>query len=158
MDKEIGKYETIEMDNEEYEMVPMEPMMNLNEYAPVQQTMSMNEYGYEDNDDMVPLEGGFFPTSNMMYLDYMIPTENEEYYTDIEERYDQECDCYRKKKKNKHHDHDYHNYNDVVRIVRKIERYNPGIYRMMRFYGVPYPVANRLLRRIVRLTLMYYDD
>ena len=155
MDKELGKYETIEMDNEEYEMIPMEPMMSLNDYVPAQQTMAMNEDMYED--DMMPFEGGFFPTGNMMYLDYVMPTMNEEYYPDNEERYDLEEEYYRKKKKSKHHYHD-HDYNDVNKIVRKIERYNPGIYRMMRFYGVPYPVANRLIRRIVRLTLMYYDD
>lgn len=52
----------------------------------------------------------------------------------------------------------YRRYNDVNRILRKIERYNPGIFRTMCRYGIPYPVARRLCRRIIRLTLMYYND
>lgn len=47
---------------------------------------------------------------------------------------------------------------EVNKILRKIERYNSGIFRYMRMYGIPYPVARLLCRRIIRLTLMYYDD
>lgn len=47
---------------------------------------------------------------------------------------------------------------EVNKILRKIERYNPGIFRYMRMYGIPYPAARLLCRRIIRLTLMYYDD
>lgn len=49
-------------------------------------------------------------------------------------------------------------YNEVNNILRKIERYNPGIFRYMRMYGIPYPAARLLCRKIIRLTLMYYDD
>lgn len=47
---------------------------------------------------------------------------------------------------------------EVNKILRKIERYNPGIFRYMRMYGIPYPAARLLCRRIIRLTLMHYDD
>lgn len=47
---------------------------------------------------------------------------------------------------------------EVNKILRKIERYNPGIFRYMKMYGIPYPAARLLCRRIIRLTLMYYDD
>lgn len=62
----------------------------------------------------------------------------------------------------KDYDKDYkdkdYKYGDVERICRMIERYNPGIFRTMARYGVPYPVARRLCERIVRLTLRYYYD
>lgn len=45
--------------------------------------------------------------------------------------------------------------NEVDRILRKIQRNNPGIYRTFRGFGVPYPVATRLTRRIIVLTLQY---
>ncbi|WP_138204043.1 hypothetical protein [Haloimpatiens lingqiaonensis] len=46
---------------------------------------------------------------------------------------------------------------DVDKILREIERYNPGVFRMLRSYGVPYDEARRICRRIIRLTLTYYE-
>lgn len=48
--------------------------------------------------------------------------------------------------------------NDVDTIVRKIERYNPAIFRLMTRYGMPYAEAKGIVRKIVRLTLMYSDE
>ncbi|QGU94903.1 hypothetical protein GOM49_07135 [Clostridium bovifaecis] len=48
--------------------------------------------------------------------------------------------------------------NDINRILTKIERYNPGVFAFLRRCGLSYPMAKRFIRRIVRLTLMYYED
>lgn len=50
-----------------------------------------------------------------------------------------------------------YNPRDVDEILRKIQRYNPGVFRMLRSYGVPYDEARRICRRIIRLTLTYYE-
>ena len=47
-------------------------------------------------------------------------------------------------------------YYDVDDILEKIERYNPGVFRRLAFYGVPFPAARNIVRRIIRLTLNYY--
>lgn len=224
MKKDLDGYPSIEMDNEEYDMVPMEPMMPMNEYIPVNQTIRANEERYEEKYDeerydkerydkeryneeqpinnmprqalypdddmefvpmnnMMPMPCGFIPYGSMMYMDYSMPIMNRQYYMNqqpyMNEMFDsiEEDDESRQKKKSKKPDYDYdknkykydkdkcdykkkchdYDYKDINRIVRMIERYNPGIYRTMRMYGIPYPEANRLVRRIVRLTLMYYD-
>jgi hypothetical protein len=48
--------------------------------------------------------------------------------------------------------------NDVDSIVRKIERYNPLVFRQLSRYGMPYAQAKAVVRRIVRLTLMYSEE
>ncbi|MBU3090660.1 hypothetical protein K2F40_10640 [Clostridium sp. CM028] len=49
-------------------------------------------------------------------------------------------------------------YNDVESIVRRIERYNPAIFRRLNRCGIPYLEAKEIVRRIVRVTLMYRDE
>jgi hypothetical protein len=49
-------------------------------------------------------------------------------------------------------------YNDVDSIVRRIERYNPLVFRQLSRYGMPYAQAKAVVRRIVRLTLMYSEE
>lgn len=51
-----------------------------------------------------------------------------------------------------------HDQNDVNKIVSRIERYNPGIFASLRRCGFSYQMAKRYVGRIVRLTLMYYED
>lgn len=46
-------------------------------------------------------------------------------------------------------------FNEVDRILNKIEKNNPEIFQLLRLYNMPYPVARRLVRRIIRLTLDY---
>lgn len=48
-----------------------------------------------------------------------------------------------------------YNYLKVDRIVNRIERNNPGIFRFLESKGIPYMRARNFVRRIVRLTLMY---
>jgi RNA polymerase-binding transcription factor DksA len=47
---------------------------------------------------------------------------------------------------------------DINKILMKIERYNSGIFALLRRCGMSYPMAKRYIRRIIRLTLMYYED
>lgn len=47
---------------------------------------------------------------------------------------------------------------EINRILMKIERYNPGIFRYLRMYGMSYKAARRFIKKIIKLTLMYYED
>jgi hypothetical protein len=49
-------------------------------------------------------------------------------------------------------------YNDVDSILRRIERYNPLVFRLLNRCGMPYTQAKDVVRRIVRLTLMYSEE
>ena len=49
-------------------------------------------------------------------------------------------------------------YNDVDSIVRRIERYNPEVFRSLNRYRIPYMEARNMVHRIVRLSLMYGED
>jgi hypothetical protein len=51
--------------------------------------------------------------------------------------------------------YNYRDYDDVDDILEKIVRYNPGIFRRLAFFGIPFPVARNLVRKIIRLTLNY---
>jgi hypothetical protein len=44
---------------------------------------------------------------------------------------------------------------DLDTILRKIERNNPAIFGTLNLYNIPYPVARKLVRRIIRLTMNY---
>lgn len=44
---------------------------------------------------------------------------------------------------------------EVNRILRRIETSNPEIFRFLASRGIPYPIARRLVRRIIVLTLLY---
>lgn len=47
---------------------------------------------------------------------------------------------------------------EINRILTKIERYNPGMFRYLRMYGMSYKSARRFIKKIIKLTLMYYED
>lgn len=49
--------------------------------------------------------------------------------------------------------YDYRVYADVDDIMDKIMRYNPGIFRRLASFGVPFPEARNIVRRIIRQTL-----
>jgi len=46
-------------------------------------------------------------------------------------------------------------FSEVNRILNKIEKNNPEIFQLLKLYNMPYPVARKLVRRIIRLTLNY---
>ncbi|MCY6369592.1 hypothetical protein [Clostridium ganghwense] len=120
----------------------------------------------EENYEMIPFE-----IPNYMYTPRMIEpivedlsfmtrsSEEEETKVREKDKKYKDKDYYDNDYKDKdYYDKDYpkYDYRDIQRICRMIERYNPGIIRTMVRYGMPYPVARRLCRRIVRLTLRYY--
>lgn len=55
------------------------------------------------------------------------------------------------------HDEDY-DYNDVRLILMKIQRYNPGIFKALMRTGMPYYEVRRIIRKIIRLTMIYMKD
>ncbi len=128
----------------------------------------MNGYRNEFDDyEMLPMPTMpvFFPTP-MEFLDEDGFEEVKNGNLDLEEtqEYNSEMNRKKKKKKKKYYDDnkDYYNKDyydrDVRKILRKIETYNPGIFRYLAMYGVPYNAAKKIIRRVIRLTLMYYDD
>jgi len=47
---------------------------------------------------------------------------------------------------------------EINKILIKIERYNPGVFREMKIHGMPYESAKGLLKNIIRLTLIYEEN
>lgn len=62
----------------------------------------------------------------------------------------------RQENPNYHQQNPNYNVNQTDRILRRIERYDPMVFRMISSYGVPDRVARNYARRIVELTLRYY--
>ena len=46
----------------------------------------------------------------------------------------------------------------VEKILIKIETSHPSIIKTLMAYRIPYPVAQNIIRKIIRITLMYEDD
>lgn len=46
---------------------------------------------------------------------------------------------------------------DVDRIFSRIERRNPGIFATFSSYRIPYPIARVIIKRIIKLSLLYSD-
>ncbi|MCY6370757.1 hypothetical protein [Clostridium ganghwense] len=123
----------------EYEMVPM----------PISMPMSMGMPGMI-MPQMMEMSG--------MMMPQMMGMMGRMYQPDMMEMDEMEEEDYGEEEGNESRGKESYRPNEVNRILRKIERYNPGIFRTMGMYGIPYPTARRLCRRIIRLTLMYYDD
>ncbi len=185
MNLEDRDIEDIDM-TEEYDMMPLEPMMygygqmnmmpnmGINQSLGMNPNMGMNSnmgmpMGYmqdmNPNMGMYPCmgmnqfnEGALMNTPNpvgMMYGDSPIND-----YSDEDEglrqlgMYDDK-DSFKGQYNNPHKYSPKHN--DVDYIVRRIERYNPAIFRILTRCGIPYAEAKTIVRRIVRMTLMYSE-
>ncbi|MBZ9690524.1 hypothetical protein [Clostridium sp. M14] len=48
--------------------------------------------------------------------------------------------------------------NDVNRIYLKIEEKNPNLLNTLSVYGIPYPIARVIIKRIIKLSLQYYKE
>lgn len=46
-------------------------------------------------------------------------------------------------------------YDDIKNIVVRIHKYNPGVFKALMKYGVPYYEARNIIMKIVSLTLLY---
>lgn len=51
----------------------------------------------------------------------------------------------------------YSNSNDVDKIYSEIELKNPGIYETFSKYGIPDPISQVITKRLIKLTLLYYQ-
>lgn len=166
-------------DIEEYDMVPLESMMqgfgqmysrpiagmnsNMGLDMGMDPSMAMaNGYMQDPNMEMYPLmemdqfnnEGVFMNGSSPMGLPY--GDVDMSAYEDDRLR---EQDMYEDRKPyNDGYNKFNPKYNDVEHIVKRIERYNPEIFRMLIRCGIHYKGAVGLVKRIVRLTLMYRDE
>ena len=171
MKLEENNIEDIDMD-EEYEMVPLEPMMygygqmNVIPYMGMTEeymqnlntNMGMNPWSGmgQFNDDMSMNEfnqlGRMFGESSMN--DYQ---EESECLEKLDKYEDTEQD---REQYNKPIIHGKSNqqYNDVNSIVRRIERYNPGIFRRLVRCGITYAESREIITKIVRVALMYRDE
>lgn len=47
--------------------------------------------------------------------------------------------------------------NDVDRIYLQMEKNNPGIFSTFSSYGIPSPITKVIIKRSIKLSLMYYD-
>ncbi|SHH94254.1 hypothetical protein [Clostridium grantii] len=130
-----------------YEMMPM-PMMPF-----FMSNMNMGDMGKE----MDPSRINAYNFQNMA-LNQMMPQQMAGYNMqsgldeDIAE--DEVVEPMRKKKK---YDDKYDTQRQVNMVLRSIRRYNPGVFRYLNMYGVPYEASNKIVRRIIRLTLMYSE-
>ncbi|MGH4118806.1 hypothetical protein [Clostridium sp.] len=138
-------------DKEDYEMVPLESIMQ-----------GFNQMGMDPNMGMDPWmgmerfnnEGIFMNGSGPMGMPYadVDMRDYEDYGLSEQNMYEDR----------KPYDHGYNKYNpkhnDVDSIVRKMERYNPEIFRMLTRCGIHYAGAVGLVKRIVRLAFMYRDE
>jgi len=171
----------IDIDNEEYEMVPFEPMMygygqmnnmqgmDMSPSMNMNPNMGMNPYmdmspnmgmpymqdvnpniDMDQNDDM--FMNSFNPIS-MMYGDTSIQDNDNEDLREMDKYKDKESykDAYNPNRYNP-------KFNDVDSIVRRIEKYNPAVFRVFTSCGLPYAEARASVKRIVRLTLMYSEE
>lgn len=48
-------------------------------------------------------------------------------------------------------------YGDIKDVTVKIHKYNPGVFKSLMKYGIPYYEARNIIMKIVRLTLLYSE-
>ena len=198
MNLEDRNIEDVDM-QEEYEMIPLEPMMYGYDQMNMMPNMGMNpSMGMNPNMDMNPNMGmpmgymqdvnpnmemnpwmgmnpnmgmspcmgmsqfnegmfmnGFNPMG-MMYGDISMNDNDEEDEGSRQQGQYQDKEPFKDQYNNPNKFNP--KYNDIDSIVRRIERYNPAIFRLLTRYGMPYAEAKGIVRRIVRLTLMYSEE
>lgn len=104
----------------------MDNMDNMNDMGNMDNRMPMNEEGNMYNmENIIPC----CMMNNMGAMPYMVELEEDED--------DEKCD------------------DDVDDIVKKIEKHHPEILTVLSAYGIPYPISNKIVKRIVRLTLKH---
>lgn len=169
MKLEDKNIEDIDM-SEEYEMVPLEPMMYGYGQMNMMPNMGMSRGHMQDvNPNM-----GMNSLMGMGQFNYGMPMNNqfgrmyeEASMNDYEEENDglwqldkyQDTEQFREQyNKPSMPGRPNPQYNDIDSIIRKIERYNPAIFRRLIRCGIPYAEAREIVMKIVRVTLMYRDE
>ena len=160
--------------NEEYEMVPLQSMMygygqmnmmsnmgmpmgymqdlnsnmGMNQYRGINPWMGTSQFNYARSMNELNQSGRMYRNENME--DYEL--ENSELgYSD---KY-QDLDQYDRPSMTTSPDLQY---NEVDSIVKKIENYNPAIFRRLTRYGNPYVEAREIVTKIVKVSLMYKEE
>lgn len=189
MKLEDGDIEDIDM-QEDYEMVPLEPMLfgcsAMNRMQgmgmPMQMPMpipmaciqdvnpngSMNSLmGMNQNTGINPWNGMGQFDENVFDNDFqpMRGVYGDEFMNDFEEENEEEneesgkIDKYEEKDSfREQYSRPNPQHNDVESIVKRIEKYNPAIFRRLTRCGIPYAEAIEIVRRIVRVSLMYREE
>ncbi len=158
-----------EVTYEEYEFVPMAPMDNASIPEEMKEFMSMCcMMGMMPMNNLInPMERSFslggitpFMGKATSVIEDQSMWKEDNIYTHvnamIEER-DSNCEERRSLPKYKGLEYYNSNYSRLDRIVEKIEKNNPGIYRFLEMNGIKYERARKLVRRIARLSLMYFE-
>jgi len=176
---EDSNSEDIDM-SEEYEMVPLEPMMYGYDQMNMMPNMGM-PVGYmqelNSNRGMNPLRGmnknmGINPWMGMSQFNYArsmneLNQLNRMYRNEAMDDYEEENEILGHM--DKYQDTNQYDrpsmtvspnlqYNEVDSIVGKIERYNPAIFRRLTRNGNAYVDAREIVARIVNVSLMYKDE
>lgn len=148
----------------EYEMIPMPIMpafmpgsvMGMGMMENAMDPEMMRDYGFQDMGmfQMMPPQA-----AGCNFPDYDGDEDDDEFNEPARQKkpYKDKSGYQNEKNKNKPGYQQQGYQNEVNKIFRKIRRYNPGIFRRLNMYGVPYYAANRIVRRIIRLTLMYSE-
>ena len=166
--------------SEEYEMVPLEPMMYGYDQMNMMPNMGMPEGNMQElnsNMGMNYLSGmnrnsGINPWMGMGQFSYArsmneLNQLSRMYRNEAMDDYEEEKDCLGHM--NKYQDTNQYDrpsmtvrpnlqYNEVDSIVKKIEKYNPTIFRRLTRNGDPYVDAREIVTKIVNVSLMYKDE
>ena len=164
-----------EIDNEdEYEMVPLEPMMYGCGQMNMMPNMVMTSGCMQDTNLNMRMSSCMGMNQNTGINPWMgVSQFNESMFTNDfnpmgtmygeEDKNDYEDSSQLDKYQNREPVNDQYNkpkpqYNDVESIVFRIEKFNPAIFRRLTRCGIPYAEAREIVRRIVRLSLMHRDE
>lgn len=140
---EMGEVQSVQGMNSMQNMQGMSPMQNMQGVSPMQNMQGMSPM--QNMQGMNPMQSMQW-MNPMQCMQGMEDMKDDMYDDDMSSSDSDECGM---------RDNDRYKPKDVDKILKKIERYNPGVFRLMRMYGVPYPVARRICRRIINLTLKY---
>ncbi|MBU3176678.1 hypothetical protein KPL47_09865 [Clostridium estertheticum] len=168
---EDSNSEDIDM-NEEYDMVPLQSMMYGYDQMNMMSNMGMPMGYMQDMNSNMEMNKyrGINPWVGMDRCKYA-RSMNE--FNQLGRMYRNEAmDDYDEVNKNKSYIDKYQDqpyipsmtaspslqYNEVDSIVKRIERYNPAIFRRLTRYGNPYVEAREIVSRIVKVSLMYRDE
>ena len=176
MNQEDRSIEDIDL-QEDYEMVPLEPMMYGNSQMNMMPNMELNQnmgipMGFmqdvNPNTRMNSMEMsqdermnpwmGMSQFNEDMFMNGFNPMGGMDSDIDENEGFRQ-LDKYQEKETLiDQYNRPSSQYNDAESIVSRIERYNPAIFNRMTRCGIPYVEAKDIVRKIVKVTIMYRDE
>lgn len=124
-------YETMPWENN----TPMHRNMQMEDIMPMYENNPLDDF--KDMNERMPIgaEEAMYNMQNMMPCCMMNNMGAMPYMVELEEdEEDKKCD------------------EDILDIVKKIEHHHPEILTVLSAYGIPYPVAIGIIKRIVRLS------